>query len=262
MTSTFTTMEATHAADTEFLVKKSMSSGYRLFSVLTPPVYTAFVLMQRGRGAFSVNRLLRATWLGGAVGACFAVILTAKAQFSAKVPLLVVALSTRALRTLTQTQSERGESSWPTMYFLALLVDQYMISYYWPIKTTTIRAEDHSTIGALLFALLTPAILWKRARTVHCEAPSPLKYMEPDQMAFTVRSDFGRRRHWFCDRQRSTRWQAAFRRQTAASCDSNNPWTSYRRPMTQNDLRTCFRSTISTFIGLSLCLSTDRPLQV
>lgn len=69
VSSPFTTMETTHAADTEFLVKKSMSSGYRLFSVLTPPVYTAFVLMQRGRGAFSINRLLRATWLGGAVGA-------------------------------------------------------------------------------------------------------------------------------------------------------------------------------------------------
>ncbi|KAF9518902.1 hypothetical protein BS47DRAFT_1379645, partial [Hydnum rufescens UP504] len=30
-----------------------------------------------------------------------------------------------------------------------------------------IRADDHSTIGAILFGVLTPALLWKRARAVH-----------------------------------------------------------------------------------------------
>ncbi|KAF4578636.1 hypothetical protein EYR40_001212 [Pleurotus pulmonarius] len=124
-------MEATHAADTEFLVKKSMSSGYRLFSVLTPPVYTAFVLMQRGRGAFSVNRLLRATWLGGAVG----------------------------------TVAGGGLEYARSAYSNADTVRTRRIELAYNI--TTIRAEDHSTIGALLFALLTPAIFWKRARTVH-----------------------------------------------------------------------------------------------
>jgi hypothetical protein len=34
-------------------------------------------------------------------------------------------------------------------------------------KTASIRADDHSTIGAALFAVLTPAVFWKRARAVH-----------------------------------------------------------------------------------------------
>jgi hypothetical protein len=31
----------------------------------------------------------------------------------------------------------------------------------------SLRADDHSTIGAILFAVLTPAILWKRASRVN-----------------------------------------------------------------------------------------------
>lgn len=55
-------------ADTEYLVRRSMTKGYYLFSVLTPPAYTAFVFLRRGRGQFTINRVLRATWLGGAAG--------------------------------------------------------------------------------------------------------------------------------------------------------------------------------------------------
>lgn len=36
-----------------------------------------------------------------------------------------------------------------------------------PLKINRIRAEDRGTIGALLFAALTPALLWKRARAIH-----------------------------------------------------------------------------------------------
>jgi len=32
---------------------------------------------------------------------------------------------------------------------------------------SSLRADDHSTIGALLGALLVPAVFWKRARAVH-----------------------------------------------------------------------------------------------
>ena len=66
-----------HAADVEVLVRRSMTKGYELFSLLTPPAYIAFVLARKGRGHLSVNRFLRATWVGGAVGetcglhACF-----------------------------------------------------------------------------------------------------------------------------------------------------------------------------------------------
>jgi hypothetical protein len=67
-TAHFTADQAAHAADTEFLVRRGMSKGYQWLSLLTPPAYTAFVLSQRGRAHFSINRLLRATWVGGAVG--------------------------------------------------------------------------------------------------------------------------------------------------------------------------------------------------
>lgn len=58
---------ASHDADTKFLVHQSMKTGYQAFSILTPPVYTAFVLLRRGR-TWSLNRFLRATWIGGLTG--------------------------------------------------------------------------------------------------------------------------------------------------------------------------------------------------
>lgn len=57
------------SADVEYMVRRGMTKGYQLFSLLTPPIYTAFILTRRGRTQFSMNRLLRATWLGGAIGA-------------------------------------------------------------------------------------------------------------------------------------------------------------------------------------------------
>ena len=57
-------------ADTEYLVRRSMTKGYQLFSIFTPPIYAGFSLFRKGRGHLTVNRLLRATWLGGAAGRC------------------------------------------------------------------------------------------------------------------------------------------------------------------------------------------------
>jgi hypothetical protein len=61
-------LDAGHAADTEYLVRRSMTKSYQLFSFLSPPVYAAFVLTRRGTSGMSLNRLLRATWIGGALG--------------------------------------------------------------------------------------------------------------------------------------------------------------------------------------------------
>lgn len=36
------------------------------------------------------------------------------------------------------------------------------------LKTRRIRADDYATIGAILAAVLVPAILWKRAHPVNC----------------------------------------------------------------------------------------------
>lgn len=54
--------------DTEFLIRHSMLKGYQAFSLLTPPLYTIITLYRRGRQGFTVNRLLRATWMSGGVG--------------------------------------------------------------------------------------------------------------------------------------------------------------------------------------------------
>jgi hypothetical protein len=62
------TAEGPNAADVQFLVRRSMTKGYQLFSFLTPPAYAAFILARKGRAQFSINRFLRATWVGGAVG--------------------------------------------------------------------------------------------------------------------------------------------------------------------------------------------------
>lgn len=64
-------------ADVEYLVRRSMTKGYQLFSLLTPSIYTAFVLSRRGRSHFTVNRFLRATWIGGAAGEQTKIILLA-----------------------------------------------------------------------------------------------------------------------------------------------------------------------------------------
>ena len=38
-----------------------------------------------------------------------------------------------------------------------------------PLQTASIRADDHATIGAILFAMLTPAFFWKQANVANRE---------------------------------------------------------------------------------------------
>ncbi|KAG2158097.1 uncharacterized protein EDB93DRAFT_1077933 [Suillus bovinus] len=121
----------THAADMEFLVRRGMTKGYEVFSLLTPPAYVAFVLMRKGKGHFTVNRFLRTTWVGGAVGCA-------------------------AGGTLEYIRSSRASE--------ATVRDRRLQHAY---DTASLRADDHSTIGAILFAVLTPAIFWKRASTMN-----------------------------------------------------------------------------------------------
>ena len=59
---------STCASDDEYLVRNAMKAGYQFVSLLTPPVYATLVLARHGRSAFTINRLLRATWLGGVGG--------------------------------------------------------------------------------------------------------------------------------------------------------------------------------------------------
>jgi len=62
-------ISSAHAVDTEYLVRGAMNSGYQWSSLLIPPAYITYVLARRGRGDLSLNRVLRATWIGGFAGA-------------------------------------------------------------------------------------------------------------------------------------------------------------------------------------------------
>ncbi|THV08017.1 hypothetical protein K435DRAFT_772331 [Dendrothele bispora CBS 962.96] len=124
-------MADTLGADVEYLARKGSNTGYQLLSLLTPPVYTAFVLTRHGRHAFSINALLRSTWVGGLSGAVGGAGL-AYARYSVSDPETV-------------------------------RVKRMQVAY----DTSRVRAEDHSTIGAILFGVLTPALLWKRAKVLH-----------------------------------------------------------------------------------------------
>src|SRR5713226_3681700 len=70
MASENTDLENARIADTQYLVRRSMTKGYQLFSILTPPVYIGFSLFRKTSSYITVNRLLRATLLGGVAGMC------------------------------------------------------------------------------------------------------------------------------------------------------------------------------------------------
>lgn len=72
-----TEAEALSAVDREYLVRCSMAKGYQFTSLLAPTLYTAIVLARRRSGAlpWSLNRMLRATWIGGVAGQSFHLLL-------------------------------------------------------------------------------------------------------------------------------------------------------------------------------------------
>jgi len=108
-----------------------MTKGYQLFSILTPPIYAGLSLFRKGRGHLTVNRLLRATWLGGAAG------IASGGAFE----------YVRSTNSSSETLRSRRIRA--------------------AIDRASHRADDHATIGALLCAVLTPAIFWKRGATIH-----------------------------------------------------------------------------------------------
>ncbi|KAI0683636.1 hypothetical protein BC835DRAFT_1409359 [Cytidiella melzeri] len=121
----------THAADTEFFVRRGMAKGYQLLSLFAPPAYAVFAISRYGRSHLSVNRVLRATWLGGSAG-------------------IVGGGSLEYVR-----------SQWTDS---AKLRSRRLVATY---NTSSVRADDHATIGGLLFAVLTPALFWKRANSIN-----------------------------------------------------------------------------------------------
>ena len=90
------------------------------------------------------------------------------------------------------------------------------------IQTASLRADDHSTIGGILFAVLTPALFWKRANAINCT------YGKFSVWSFThlPYSDTRRRkRGLFCRSARSLR-EVDYWRSRTSGCDA--PTTSNR----------------------------------
>ncbi|KDR81432.1 hypothetical protein GALMADRAFT_58746 [Galerina marginata CBS 339.88] len=124
-------MSPAHEVDTEYLVRQAMSTGYQWSSLIVPPIYIAYIIARKGRGEFSLNRVLRATWVGG-LGA---------AALSGGAAYVRYAYSNE--------QSVRAK--------------RVEIAY----DVDTLRRNDHSTIGSILGAVLAPALLWKRTGVVN-----------------------------------------------------------------------------------------------
>jgi len=118
-----------YGADAEYLVGKAINTGYQISSSIVPPAYMAFVFARRGRAFFSINRLLRATWVGGLVGTA----------------------GSGGLAYIRYANSSED-----------FLRARRIESVY---DTNRIRLDDHAMIGAILCSVLTPALLWKRANT-------------------------------------------------------------------------------------------------
>lgn len=54
------------AEDQEYLVRRAMLRGYQYTSLVTPPIYIAYTFARKRN--LTVNRVLRATWVGGVIG--------------------------------------------------------------------------------------------------------------------------------------------------------------------------------------------------
>ncbi|KAF9459373.1 hypothetical protein BDZ94DRAFT_1171866 [Collybia nuda] len=120
-----------HTTDTQYLVRDAMTTGYQLSSFLVPPLYTAFIVFKRGRPSFSLNRLLRATWMGGLVGTVG----------SGGLSYALYAHSTKE-----SLRARKNQAAY---------------------NINRIKADDHALIGTVLMSVLTPAVLWNRAHIIN-----------------------------------------------------------------------------------------------
>ena len=61
-------LENARIADTDYLIGRAMIKGNHILSIITPPIYIGFYLFRKRSSHITVNRVLRATWLGGFAG--------------------------------------------------------------------------------------------------------------------------------------------------------------------------------------------------
>ncbi|CAE6341126.1 unnamed protein product [Rhizoctonia solani] len=121
-------VQAAHAADSEYILRQYSTRGYQTLSFVAPIAYTGYALVRRR--PWSIQQTLRATWIGGLGGA--------------------VAGAGTGWAWATSSSPERVHRVRAKMAY----------------DRSLLRLNDHSTIGMLLGAMLTPAIILKRARVL------------------------------------------------------------------------------------------------
>ena len=122
-------LEAAHAADSEYILRQYSTRGYQTLSFVAPLAYTGYAIAKRR--PWSLTQTLRATWVGGIGGA--------------------VAGAGTGWAWATSSSPERVHTARAKMAY----------------DHSLLRLNDHSTIGMLLGAMLTPAIFYKRAPIIH-----------------------------------------------------------------------------------------------
>jgi len=122
-------LEAAHAADSEYILRQYSTRGYQTLSFIAPLAYTGYAIARKR--PWTLNHTLRATWIGGLAGAAAGGGVGWAWASTAKPEKVHIAR--------TKMAYDRG----------------------------LLRLQDHATIGMLLGAMLTPAILLRRARAIH-----------------------------------------------------------------------------------------------
>ena len=156
-------------ADTEYLVRRSATKGYQLFSILTPPLYAGISIFRKGRGHLTVNRLLRATWLGGAAGELK--VSNVHIYISQIYPGIASGGAFEYVRSSNSSpetlRSRRIRAAYDVSTLFPSPFSHHPDALHIFSQTGSLRADDHATIGALLCAVLTPAIFWKHGTAIH-----------------------------------------------------------------------------------------------
>lgn len=85
---------------------------------------------------------------------------------------------------------------------------------------SSVRADDHATIGSILFAVVTPALFWKRANAINCSYMWASRFRMSPKFTNAVSSDSRRCRHWLSSRATQPLWKDSVRRPSSANTDT------------------------------------------
>ena len=109
------------------------------------------------------------------------------------------------------------------------------------LKTSSLRADDHATIGGILFAVVTPALFWKRANSINCGLNNTSTFSKTDRFS----SDTRWSRYRDCSRASNPLGPKSLGRSSTSSRDprSNTPQRNRGHNVRSTDtMNTCLSS--------------------